>query len=184
MKVRDRQFNYSGLSNVADATTPGPPEITVQETAIEQKIFPGSVGTRNWNIENTGASDIYYRILKDTVSSRGEGDIRGIYEHSTNGVSGMVWAGNDLFMVDMQKNYLLRYDTAMQQLTDTVLIHNTPYGLAWDGENLWIGDKYGHVLEYTTDGIPTGVSFNCPTASFSTLAWDGEYFLTNFILEH
>ncbi|MFA4864026.1 MAG: T9SS type A sorting domain-containing protein, partial [Bacteroidales bacterium] len=183
MKVRDRQFNFSGLSNIVQATTPGSPEIAVQETAIEQKLFPGSMGTRDYNIENTGASDIYFRILKDTVNSRGQGDIRGIYENSTNAVSGLAWVGNELLMIDMQKNYLFHYDTAMQQLTDTVIIHSSPYGLVWDGENLWIGDKNGHVLEYTLDGIPTGASFNCPTASYSSLAWDGEYFLTNFILE-
>lgn len=183
LKVRDRQFNFSGLSNVAQATTPGPPEIAVQETAIEQKLFPGSVGTRAYNIENSGFSDIYYRILKDTVNSRGQGDIRGIYENSAYAVSGLAWVGNELLMIDMQDNYLLRYDTAIQQLTDTIIIHNSPYGLVWDGEHLWIGDKYGHVLEYNLDGIPTGASFNCPTAGYSSLAWDGEYFLTNFILE-
>jgi hypothetical protein len=183
MKVHDRQYNVSGLSNVADATTPGPPEIAIQETAIEQKIFTGSVGTRNWNIENTGASDIYYRILKDSASSRGLGDIRGIYENPPTAVSGIVCVGNELLMVDMQKNYLYRYDTAMQQSIDSVPIHTFPYGLAYDGEYLWIGDKFGHVLEYTLDGVPTGASFNCPTAGISTLAWDGEYFLTNFIME-
>lgn len=183
MKVRDKQFNFSGLSNLADATTPGPPAIAIHERAIEQKIFPGSVGVRDWNIENNGSSDIYYRILKDTAGSRSQGDIRGIYENSPKAVSGMVWVGNELLMVDMQKNYLYRYDTALQKIVDSVLIHNYPYGLTWDGVNLWIGDKFGHVLEYTLDGIPTGASFNCPSASFSTLAWDGEYFLTNFILE-
>ena len=96
----------------------------------------------------------------------------------------MVWVGNELLMIDMQKNYLYRYDTALQKLTDSVLIHTNPYGLACDGQNLWIGDKNGHVMEYTLDGIPTGATFTCPTASYSTLAWDGEYFLTNFILEN
>jgi hypothetical protein len=183
LKVRDRQFNFSGLSNVVNASTPGAPQIGVQESAITQKIFPGSMGTRIWNIENTGASDIYYRLLKDTASSRGQGDIRAVYHNLPRAVSGMAWVGNELLMVDMQKNYLYRYDTVMQKLTDSVLIHANPYGLAWDGQNLWIGDKYGLVLEYTLDGTPTGGSFNCPTTSYSTLAWDGEYFLTNFILE-
>ena len=184
MKVRDKQFNFSGLSNSADATTPGAPQIAIQETSIQQKIFPGSVGSRNWEIQNNGASDIYFKILKFTAAERGQGDILGVYENCPGAVSGIVWVGNELLMIDMQKNYLFRYDTAMQKLTDSVLIHTNPYGLAWDGENLWIGDKYGHVMEYTLDGIPTGATFTCPTPSYSTLAWDGEYFLTNFILEN
>jgi hypothetical protein len=121
--------------------------------------------------------------LKDTVSSRAQGDILGIYNNSAYAVSGMAWVGNDLMMIDMQDNYLMRYDTATRQLHDSVLIHNNPYGMAWDGENLWIGDKSGHVMEYTLEGTPTGASFNCPSAGYSTLAWDGENFLTNFILE-
>ena len=183
LKVRDRQSNYSGLSNVAQAVTPGPPDIEIQETSIEQKLFPGSVGTREYNIENTGASDIYYRILKDTATTRGLGDIIGTYENSAYAVSGLAWVGNELLMIDMMDNFLLHYDTATQQMTDSVLIHDRPFGLVWDGNHLWIGDKNGHVLQYTLDGIPTGNSFNCPTAGYSTLAWDGEYFLTNFILE-
>jgi hypothetical protein len=79
MKVRDKQFNFSGLSNTADATTPGAPQIAIQEASMHQKIFAGSVGSRNWEIQNNGASDIYFKILKFTAAKRGQGDILGIY---------------------------------------------------------------------------------------------------------
>jgi hypothetical protein len=222
MKVRDRQFNFSGMSNVPMATTPGPPEITSPETSLVQKMFTGSVGTRPFTLENSGASDIYFRILKDTLSSAGRpraygdyanhnrvpdpemttrvmesilsqgsdpasragGDIRAIYENAAYANTGMVWVGGHLYMVDMQKGWLLRYDTAMQALADTMVIHNTPFGLTWDGTYLWIGDKVGNVFAYTPDGTATGFSFSTPRNGYSTLTWDGNYFLTNFILEN
>jgi hypothetical protein len=220
LKVRDRQFNFTGMSNTAQATTPGPPEIGVPELSVTQKIFPGSAGNRSFSIDNTGASDIYYRILKDTSSTasrprnygdyadrsrvsdpaldplfqfpdlqepsgiRAGGDVRAIYENATYANTGMVWVNGVLYMVDMQKNFLLTYDTAQQALLDTVIIHNSPFGLTWDGEYLWIGDKVGNVYAYNTDGTTAGFSFSTPALGYSTLTWDGNYFLTNFILEN
>ena len=198
MKVRDRQFNFSGISNVVQSSTPGAPEIFLDDNTVVQKIFPGSAGSRTYTIQNSGASDLYYEIRKDTLTpanramdtgdnegeGRSAGDILGIYENSTNAVSGMAWVGEILFLADTEKDYLLRYDTALQMITDTAVIHDSPFSMAWDGEYLWIGDKSGNVYAYNTDGTPAGFSFSCPHTGFSTLAWDGSYFLTNYIMEN
>ena len=61
---------------------------------------------------------------------------------------------------------------------------NSPFSMAWDGEYLWIGDKTGNVFAYNLDGTSAGFSFSCPDNGFSTLAWDGSYFLTNFIMDN
>jgi len=221
LKVRDRQFNFSGLSNVVTATTPGPPEILINEPAVVQKMFPGSIGARPYTITNSGASDIYFRILKDTLSTfprtrnlgdyadrrrtadpevdkmfldlltvpelqpgRAGGDIRASYNNAAYANTGMVWVDGQLYMVDMQKNFLLRYDTALQSLVDTTVIHATPFGLTWDGQFLWIGDKVGNMYAYHLDGTSAGYSFSSPANGYSTLTWDGNYFLTNFILDN
>jgi hypothetical protein len=219
MKVRDRQFNFSGLSNVVQATTPGAPNIILNENYLVQKIFPGSAGTRMYTIHNSGASDLYYEVHKDTLTNKkparklgdyadrsrvadpamenefmpamcsmdqqgkAAGDILGIYTGAAKAVSGMAWVGGVLYLTDMEKHYLLRYDTALQVLSDTVVIHEDPFSMAWDGEYLWIGDKTGNVFAYNLDGTAAGFSFSCPNTGFSTLSWDGSYFLTNFIME-
>ena len=121
---------------------------------------------------------------QETLAGRAGGDIRAIYQDATYANTGMVWVDGTLFMIDMQKNFLLKYDTAVQALYDTVVIHNTPFGLTWDGEYLWIGDKVGNVHAYNLDGTPAGYSFSTPANGYSTLTWDGDYFLTNFILEN
>jgi hypothetical protein len=221
MKVRDKEFNFSGLSNITQATTPGAPDIFLAENSISQKIFPGSTGTRVFTINNSGASDLHYEIHKDIMTGekharklgdyadrsrvadpeteskllkemaslnpeqeKGAGDILGIYPGAANTITGMTWAGDVLFMVDMQNDYLHRYDTALQMLTDTVVIHDSPFSISWDGEYLWIGDKVGNVFAYNLDGTSAGFSFSCPYQSYPTLAWDGSHFLTNNIGEN
>ncbi len=89
----------------------------------------------------------------------------------------------DLVPEDMQKDFLLKYDTALMQLSDTVAIHDSPFGMTWDGEFIWIGDKTGNIFAYTLEGTSAGYSFSAPKTGFSSLAFDGDYFLSNFILE-
>ena len=221
LKVRDRQFNFSPLSNLTEATTPDAPVITLTEAEVTQKLFPGSVGTRTWQVRNEGGSDIYYRIIKDTLgqtkrvrnlgwyadtdrtlnaemeealekalgstdsgSSREMGEVLGTYSNAAYAVSGMAWVNGILYMCDMQAGTLSVYDTAQQALTETYTIHPFAYGMAWDGEYLWIGDKFGNVYAYNLDGTEAGYSFSSPREGNNSLAWDGDYFLVNFILEN
>ncbi len=221
LKVRDRQFNFSPLSNVAEATTPEAPLLVLQEETVQQKMFPGSIGTRTYQIRNEGGSDIYYRITKDTLTagkrtrklgwyanterkldpevekqlqqamdearddhSRGMGDITGTYLNAAYAASGLAWVDGLLYMCDMQAGTLSAYDTALQEVTFTASIHPFAYGMAWDEEYLWIGDKYGNVYAYNTDGTQAGYSFSCPVAGNNSIAWDEQYFLVNFILEN
>lgn len=220
VKVRDKQFNFSTLSNIAEAATPGAPDIVLQDYAIDQKIFPGSAGDRLLAIHNNGLSDLRFQLYKDTVglnlserklgdyadrlrkpdpaveneilrllsvteddNVRGGGEVRGIYTGAAKSISGIAWVGEQMYMLDMEKGYLIRYDTALQACIDTMTIHASPFSMAWDGEFLWIGNKVGNFFAYNTDGSPTGYSFSSPNPSFSTIAWDGSRFLTNYIME-
>lgn len=222
MKVRDRQFNLTGLSNVVQAATPGAPLAAITEQHIVQKIFPGSVGSRSYTLRNDGASDLYFSTRKDTLAAvtapepgrklgdyadrgrkgdpaadeivkkalagsgdepgRAAGNILGTYPGSTMSVSGLAWVGDKLYMTDMQRGYLVCYDTALKAMTDTAIIHGSPFSMAWDGEFLWIGDNAGNVRAYNLDGTAAGYSFSCPVTGYPTLAWDGNSFYTNTII--
>jgi len=221
MKVRDRQFNFTGLSNTVQALTPGKPVMAVEETAIVQKIFPGSAGAREFIIRNTGESDLCFKTQKEAAGgikhprnlgdyadrsrqsdpdadawvrealsndglsgSRAAGDILGEYTGATSSISGMTWVGNNIFMLDMQNNLLLTYDTALQAITGEVTVHENPFSIAWDGELLWIGDNNGNITAYHPDGSSAGYSFSCPQIGYPTLSWDGEAFYTNTIISN
>jgi hypothetical protein len=197
MKVSDRQLNISPMSNLAEATTPAVPVIVPVEDMVVQKIFPGSIGSRMFQIRNDGGSDIYYRIIKDTLSitprqrnlgwyadtQRELGDILATYTGATPFISGVAWVDGLLYMCDMQSGTLSVYDTAQQVMISTVPVHDEAFGMVWDGEYLWIGDGLGNVYAYDTEGQPAGYSFSCPDAGNNALAWDGKYFLVNFILD-
>jgi hypothetical protein len=185
MRVRDKQFNFSGVSNSSSATTIGPPFLTIEEDTIDQKLFEGSSGSRGWMIENKGEGDIYLSLWKDTIQSlRGEpGEVLGSYANVPYAISGMTFVDSVLFMIDLEEGELYRYDTSMQTVTDTFTIHEEPFGLVYDGEKLWIGTKNSELLSYDTEGNPAGQSIPLPFEGYCALAWDGEAFLTNFILE-
>ena len=51
----------------------------------------------------------------------------------------------------------------------------SPFGLAFDGNNVWWSDNSGNLTEMTTSGVDTGNSFN--TGIWSELAWDGSTIL-------
>jgi hypothetical protein len=190
MKVRDKQFNFSPISNIVQATTPAAPGIFIEETTVVQKIFTGSEGSRAYSLENTGASDLYYTINKIPLSTeqgngaKAAGEILGTYSGSPNAISGLAWVNGVLYMTDLEKDFLLTYDTLLQKVMDTAIIHESPFSIAFDGELLWIGDKSGHVFAYTTEGTATGLTFDCPHNGFSSLAWNGSYFATNNIMEN
>jgi hypothetical protein len=203
---------------MAQAIIPGAPAIVPEAYALEQKIFPGSAGSRAFFLENEGESDLLYVVHKDTFGlrknprslgdyadksrvadpgltkdiiagmyslpfegSRDGGDILGIFTGGAQALTGITWVGDMLYMTDMKNNFLLRYDTALKAVTDTAVIHEDPFSIAWDGEYLWVGDNTGNVYAYANDGTAAGYSFSCPVNGYSTLAWDGEFFRTNSV---
>jgi hypothetical protein len=187
MKVRDRQFNFSSMSNTVSAITPGAPELDPQEAWISEKLFPGSSSEKNYVLYNNGSSDIYFHLIKDTLgasSSVTGGEITGTFQNAASVNSGMVWAGESLYIVDLQGGVLLKYDPVLQAIADSFDIHPFPFGITFDGSKLWIGDKYGVVKAYGLGGTPTGEGFNCPFSGYPALTWDGSHFLCNFILSN
>lgn len=186
MRVRDKQFNFSEISNFTSATTISPPQLLVEEDTIIQKIFPGSKGERSWVLSNLGEGEIRFTLTKDTIGTteNSGGEILGEYQNFPGAVSGMVWVDSLIYLVDMQEHSLYAYDTATQDISATFGIHNNPYGIVYDGELLWIGGKDGEIVAYTLDGQTEGSVVTLQFTGFVSLAWNGSNFLVNFILEN
>ncbi len=221
LKVRDKQFNFSGISNISDAVTPAPPLFTLPEDSLTAKLFPGSIADYTFPLLNQGGSDIYLNIVKDTSlqeqrsrnygnyadlsrkadpateeafqknlelmqesGDRSAGDVLASYPGAPAITAGIVWVNGNLYMIDMQNSLLMLYDTATSQISDTMIIHAQAFGICWDGNYLWIGNDVGNVFAYNLDGSPAGYSFSLPYGGYSSLTWDGEYFLANFIMQN
>ena len=182
LKVRDKQFNFSGLSNPVASETSGPPAVELYEPDIVQKLFGKSIATRPWVIGNTGETDFNYQIIKiPDTTGQNPGALLGEYLNGSMLNMGLAWVDGYLYMLDIFGDALHKYDTATQQKVDTYEIHNDPYGIAWDGNYFWIGNSFGEVQAYNPDGTLAGMQFNCPFQENPALAWTGENFIANRI---
>ena len=53
---------------------------------------------------------------------------------------------------------------------------SSPFGLAYDGTNIWWGDSSSTLHQMTTSGVDTGVTTTNP-AGWSAISWDGSHLL-------
>lgn len=179
LKVADRQYNYSGLSNIANASIPGQPDIHVATEAIDESVFQGFSRYANLTIENNGESDIRYHLTKRDTLPSNPGEIVKTYENAGSSLLGMHHMDGEIYLVSSSMNSLLIYDTTEHVLTDTVLIHEDPFGITSDGEKLWIGSNDGMVRAYHFDGSPANDSINYGAGGYHAMACDGEHLLIN-----
>ncbi|MDP2209925.1 MAG: choice-of-anchor D domain-containing protein [Bacteroidota bacterium] len=119
-------------------------------------------------------------IIPDKKSERklAIGDVLGTYYNFPYANTGIAWVGNDLYVVDWGGSMLRRYNTNTQQVVASYSIHPSPYGIAWDGQYLWIGNGSGNIYGYNLNGNLVG-SFSTPFYDYPALAWDGQYFIVN-----
>jgi len=115
----------------------------------------------------------------DQGKSLAIGDVLGTYANFPYGNHGMVWVGKDLYVVHNDQRALRLYDIQTQQVVATYTIHYYPYGIAWDGQYLWIGNNVGNIYAYDLNGNNMG-SFSSPISNYNSLTWDGQYFIVNY----
>jgi hypothetical protein len=65
LRAIDEWGNAGPISNLASGTTLGPPDIAVQPAALSADLLSGQVTARTIRIENSGASDLRFRVFGD-----------------------------------------------------------------------------------------------------------------------
>ena len=179
MKVLDRQDNISDMSNVVSTTTPGLPNIEASTDTIEETLHQTFTSTVDYQISNTGESDIRVSFTKNDTLTHQAGAVLRSYDIPVSGVLGAQEMDGKLYLVAGGQQALLTYDTLSQTITDTASIHEEPFGITFDGEYLWIGDKSGIIRAYTKDGDATGMSFDIRENGYHAIAFSGDRFLIN-----
>ncbi|MEA3503801.1 MAG: T9SS type A sorting domain-containing protein [Bacteroidota bacterium] len=177
VKVKDRQYNTSEISNSISTTTPGEPNIIADNSTITQIVYQGQQAIYNYQIQNTGESDIRVHLYKTDTITHNAGEILNTYSNIGSGITGLMALDNNIFLVNNSNNSIDIYNVEQQEITETVAIHDQPFGITFDGEYFWVGSKSGTVYAYNTDWSSTDLSFNLPEASFHSLTWNGECFL-------
>ncbi|HEU5181952.1 MAG TPA: choice-of-anchor D domain-containing protein [Candidatus Polarisedimenticolia bacterium] len=62
VKAKDEFGNAGPISNVASATTLGPPDFEVSPDSVSADLLTGSAATRTVTVRNTGVSDLIFRL--------------------------------------------------------------------------------------------------------------------------
>ena len=183
LKVADRQYNFSDLSNIAQATTPGLPHLEVDQAARQPEAYQGYAVADEIELSNTGDSDIRFSLTKGDTVANTPGDIITTFPEAGTGLLGMHFADEKIYLVNSGIRSLMIYDTTAHALVDTVQIHKKPFGITSDGEKLWIGSINGLIKAYDFEGNPTGDSLTFPMQSYHALAFNGTHLLLNPVNE-
>ena len=181
LKVVDRQYNYSELSNVAQAQTPGPPELVANQQPRIAEAYQGFSVNDSLIFDNPGDSDIRFELTKGDTVPGSPGEIIQTFPNAGTGLLGMHFEQDKIFLVNSGIHALMIYDTSAQVLADTVPIHEQPFGITSDGEKLWIGNKNGLIKAYDFEGNPTGDSLSFPMINYHAMAYNGEHLLLNAV---
>jgi hypothetical protein len=108
--------------------------------------------------------------------SRDEGDVLNTYTLDYNTKTGCIWMDGLIYYLDYSENYLKTFNPNTEEVDTLFAVHNAPFGIAWDGQYLWIGNNVGNVYGYDLSGNLLG-SFLVPFYYYPALTWNGEYFL-------
>ncbi len=129
--------------------------------------------------------------IEMNVSDRFIGDFINSYSNLPTYNAGMLWIEDELFVVDFneasegQPNGLLtKFDLETETVIAEYPIHNTPYGIAFDGNYIWIGNQSGNIYAYDPATLNTTsnlfvYSFSSPVSDFNAMTFDGQYFIMN-----
>ncbi|MCF8334814.1 MAG: T9SS type A sorting domain-containing protein [Bacteroidales bacterium] len=179
MKVTDRQNNYSDLSNVASATTPGEPDIVASTDTIKKTLHQTLSSSEEYSVSNQGESDIRFTTTKNDDITHNAGEILKTYDSEVSGILGIQAVDEKFYLVNSSDQQLLVYDTVTGTIVDTAILHEEPFGITYDGEHLWIGSKQGLIKAYTLQGDSTELYIDIGAENFHALTYNGEFLLVN-----
>ncbi|MEQ8924275.1 MAG: S8 family serine peptidase [Fulvivirga sp.] len=155
--------------------------------SIQNDDRDGSNGGRNGSTIGFYADSTRYTKspegLESLVGLNGIGDTLSIANSFYPNTTGMVSVGSELYIVSYLSRELIVYNTESGTETERFTIHLEPYGIAWDGEYLWIGDYVGNVYGYALNGQLIG-SFSMPFFTYPSITWHGGNFIANPIFTY
>lgn len=121
-------------------------------------------------------------LIKASNASKADTKDGVLSSFSIPGVSlgtGLVWVNNLMYIVNYGLNSLYYYNPSDNTTNYVANIHSSPYGIAWDGNYLWIGNSSGTFYAYSLSGTFAGYSFQGPIYSYSSIFYrEGIFYLS------
>lgn len=145
------QISLSGECLEAPNILVNPSEITANLLTDASQVLPIEV-------QNSGLTPLTYVVQIQSSGSRSEthprlpGDPTGTvdFPYITNGA---VVINNIIYAVRTATDDLVAYDLQNQEQVAVYLVHDSPYGIAWDGSSFVIGGEGGILYYYTPEDL-------------------------------
>jgi len=158
--------NISGMAHL-DVPLSGngalPPVLSYDPASFSQNMSFGNVANRTLNISNSQGMALNYNLsLQDNTRSNASGE----YHNLTSQCTGMTWLNGYLYFLGFSSNLLGKYDPETESIVQTWPIHSSPYGIATDGNVLFVGSATGRIYRYSSAGVQLS-SFTNPLITFT-----------------
>jgi len=119
-------------------------------------------------ISNTGAANLEFNITTTHQNSNTPGEELETMNGFLNNPRGLVIANNLVYTIQWDQLYV--YNIQTMSVLNTYQIHNDSWGLATDGQYLYIGQNGGIVYKYNFDGSLIGEFLSLPFSDRPSLA--------------
>jgi PKD repeat protein len=160
------------------------PNIAVNPTQVNVNLMNDASTVVPIQIQNTGLTELNYQLQinlegsRSSTNTRLPGDILSSmpFPYST---SGAIVLNNQLFAVRNNSTDLLCFDLEAQNVIAEYMIHDSPYGIAWNGSSFVIGGEGGILYFYYPEDLSISVrslphrTMSTNIGSFPAFTFDG-----------
>ncbi|MBN2264102.1 MAG: choice-of-anchor D domain-containing protein, partial [Prolixibacteraceae bacterium] len=163
------------ITLTGNATVPSI-KIEVTPDQLETSLFSCSDSTaQQLTISNSGIQDLEYSLSSSHSNSNTPGEVLETIDGFLQYPYGMIMTDNLIYTIGWSTLYV--YDIKTVSLINTYSIHTNAFGLASDGQYLYIGKSGGIVYKYNFDGSLIGELMILPFNNFPSLAFNGEHLI-------
>lgn len=160
--------NSNGFSNLEY-------QIQIKDKNISKKSNSSKIGFYAIESRNSKSNN-ELPFAPSNISQNAIGDIIKDYNNIPEGNTGVAVLNNYAYMVVNSSDQMIKYNLETQTIESTFYIHSSPYGIAYDGQYLWIGNSSGNIYGYTLTGEIIG-SFSCPSSTYNAITYNGKNFI-------
>ncbi len=150
------------------------PQIAISQTTFSAQASSGTETSQELTISNVQGEQLNFTLELEEVESRDI--VTGEFENLPVSNKGMVWVDGYLFVVSYCQNKLYKYDITSREVIAQYPIHNSPFGITYDGNNLWIGSSTGTFYSYDLSGNLV-TQFTNTLLGNPAMAWNGDNFI-------
>ena len=150
------------------------PQIALSPSSFSATVNSGQVTSQELTVSNVQGEELSFDI--EIIEVLGRDVVAGVFDNLPNSNKGMVWVDGYLYVVSYSQNKLVKYDINSESVIAQHTIHSSPFGITYDGVNLWIGSSSGLFYSYDLSGNLVN-QFENTLLSTPALAWNGENFI-------